>query len=110
MHLDATLQALSDPARRRVIELLRRHPERASAMADALGLSRPAMSKHLKVLRASGLVESVFDDADARARVYRLRPEPFTQLHAWLQDVEQLWTLQLASFATHATKRRGRRT
>jgi DNA-binding transcriptional ArsR family regulator len=108
--------ALSDRTRRGVIDLLRREPRRASDLADALGASRPAMSRHLRVLRASGLVETdgaaaIADDGDARERIYRLRPESFGELRAWLDQVEQFWTLQLASFKdhverTHAVKRR----
>ena len=109
MELDATLVALSDPARRGVIDLLRRSPRRAGDLADALGLSRPAMSKHLKVLRQSGLIEPAGDDADARARIYRLRPERFADLRAWLDDVERFWTLELAAFKAHAESRRRRR-
>lgn len=108
MNVDATLQALADPARRGVVDLLRRKPRRASDLADELGLARPAMSKHLKVLRASGMIEPVSDDADARAKIYRLRPEPFSGLRAWLEDVERFWARELAAFAAHAEKTRRR--
>lgn len=107
--LDGTLAALADPTRRGVIELLRAQPRRASEIADRLGLTRPAMSRHLRVLRTSGLVEPASDDADARARIYRLRPEPFSELRAWLEDVERFWTLELASFKAHAERTRRRR-
>jgi DNA-binding transcriptional ArsR family regulator len=111
--LDPVFAALSDRTRRGVIDLLRREPRRASDLADALGASRPAMSRHLRVLRASGLVETeqLATDDDARERIYRLRPDPFAELRVWLDQVEQFWTLQLASFKdhverTHAVKRR----
>jgi len=110
MDLGGTFDALSDATRRGVVDLLRKAPRRAGDLADALGLSRPAMSKHLKVLRTTGLIEPALDDADARAKIYRLRPEPFAQLRGWLEDVERLWTLELAAFKTHAEKTRGRRT
>ncbi|MBA3464082.1 MAG: winged helix-turn-helix transcriptional regulator [Deltaproteobacteria bacterium] len=109
MELGATFQALSDPARRGVIDLLRKQPRRAGDLADMLGLSRPSMSKHLRVLRTTGLIEPASDDADARAKIYRLRPEPFTQLREWLEDVERFWSLELASFKAHAEKTRGKR-
>ena len=70
--LDATLAALADPHRRGVVDLLRHQPRRAGDLADQLGMSRPAMSRHLKVLRRTGLIEPASDDADARARIYRL--------------------------------------
>ncbi len=108
MDLDATFEALSDPTRRGVVDVLRKHPTRAGDLADALGLSRPAMSKHLRVLRTSGLIEPASDDADARAKIYRLRPEPFSQLRDWLEDVERFWTRELAAFKAHAESTRGK--
>lgn len=109
MSLDGTLVALADPTRRGVIDLLRKKPRRASDLADALGQSRPAMSRHLKVLRTSGLVEPDGDEADARARIYRLRREPFSQLRGWLEDVDRFWSHQLTAFAEHAERTRSRR-
>ncbi len=104
--LDATLAALADPARRGVVELLRGGPRRAGDLADALGLTRPAMSRHLRVLRATGLVAPGEDAADARARVYALQAEPFSALRRWLDDIEALWTLELAAFKAHAERKR----
>lgn len=107
--LDDTLTALADPARRAVIDLLQRQPLCSSALADALALPRPAMSRHLRVLRRAGLVEEASPDRDARLRVYRLRREPFLALRDWLDDVERFWTEQLTAFKRHAeakTKRR----
>jgi len=101
--LDRTLAALADPTRRRVVDLLRRQPRRAGELADAFGMSPPAMSRHLRVLRASGLVEIEEEqiDQDARLRVYRLRPEPFVALQAWLDQVQAFWTEQLGAFKDH---------
>jgi DNA-binding transcriptional ArsR family regulator len=104
--LDDTFSALADPSRRGVVDLLRRSPHRAGDLADALGLTRPAMSRHLRVLRQSGLIEPASDDADARARIYRLRPERFSALRRWLDDVEAMWTLELAAFKAHAERKR----
>jgi len=105
VELDATLVALADPARRAVIELLQQEPRCSSALADALALSRPAMSRHLRVLRQAGLVEEAALTEDARVRVYRLRREPFAGLRVWLEDVEAFWTDQLESFKQHAEAR-----
>lgn len=110
--LDATFAALSDPTRRGVVELLRKQPRRASDLADALDASRPAMSRHLRVLRASGLVETTddeTDDADARERIYRLRKAPFDQLRDWLVETERFWAVQLDSFKAHVERTRGKR-
>jgi len=86
--LDKTLAALADPTRRKVVELLRKRPRRAGQLAESLSMSPPAMSRHLRHLRKSGLVEETSDDADARVRVYGLRPEPFAALRGWLKEVE----------------------
>jgi DNA-binding transcriptional ArsR family regulator len=107
-NLDRTFAALADGTRRGVVELLRARPRRASDLADALGASRPAMSRHLRVLRAAGLVETGAAD-DARERIYQLRPAPFDQLRHWLELVEQFWTAQLGAFAEHVARTRGKR-
>lgn len=107
--LDAMLAALADPHRRGVVDLLRHQPRRAGDLADQLGMSRPAMSRHLKVLRRTGLIEPASDEADARARVYRLLPEPFSALRRWLDDVERFWSHELDAFRAHAEATRGTR-
>jgi DNA-binding transcriptional ArsR family regulator len=84
LEIDSALAALADPTRRQVIERLRSGPCRAGELAASTGMSGPAMSRHLKVLRTSGLVEVEGVDADARLRMYRLRPERFVALAAWL--------------------------
>ncbi|HVO49388.1 MAG TPA: metalloregulator ArsR/SmtB family transcription factor [Thermoanaerobaculia bacterium] len=109
--LDRTLAALADPARRGAVDLLRVRQRRAGELAAALGLSAPAMSRHLRVLRETGLVEEAHgaDAGDARVRVYRLKPEPFDALRAWVADVERFWTLELAAFKRRAERARGRK-
>lgn len=102
------MTALADPARRAVIDLLQREPRCSSALADALELSRPAMSRHLRVLRQAGLVEEASQEDDARVRIYRLRREPFAGLRDWLDDVEGFWTDQLTAFKHHAESRHPR--
>ena len=99
--LDRTLAALADPERRRTVDLLREAPRRAGELAEALGLRAPAMSRHLRVLRESGLVEESHNGFDARVRIYRLRPAPIAQLRAWLELTEQLWSDELAAFKAH---------
>jgi DNA-binding transcriptional ArsR family regulator len=99
--LDTTLTALADPTRRQVVDLLRQAPRPAGELAASVAMSAPAMSRHLRVLRASGLVEVRSDDDDARLRVYRLRREPFTALQAWLDQVQAFWSEQLGAFKAH---------
>ncbi len=103
--LDATFQALADPTRRGVIELLRTEPRRAGELSSRLDTSRPAMSRHLRVLRENGLVDEAPSPEDARGRVYRLRREPFEALHDWIDEVEAFWTDQLDAFRVHAESR-----
>jgi DNA-binding transcriptional ArsR family regulator len=100
--LDRAFAALAEPTRRGVVDLLRGEPRRAGDLAQALEVSPPALSRHLRVLRQSGLVEETPLAEDARVRLYRLRPEPFAALRAWLDEVEAFWEGQLASFKAYA--------
>ena len=99
--LDRTLAALADPHRRGVVELLRQGPLKASEIASAMGLSPPAMSRHLRVLRQSGVVEESHPRFDARLRIYRLKPAPMRELRSWLEETERLWAEQLSAFKAH---------
>ena len=105
-NLDRTFAALADPTRRRVVDLLRKKPRRAGELASAFGMSPPAMSRHLRVLRKTSLVEEDSLEEDARVRVYRLRPEAFAELRGWLSEVEAFWGGQLAAFKAHAERTR----
>lgn len=100
--VDRTLAALADPTRRGVVYLLLQQPRRASEIADALSATRPAMSRHLRVLRRAGVVEEESLPEDARARVYRLRRQPFAELRDWLDEVEGFWNEQLQAFKHYA--------
>jgi len=102
--LDRTLAALADPHRRRVVDLLREQPLRAGDLAQAAQISFPAMSRHLKMLRQSGLVEEDRDEFDSRVRIYRLKAEAMDELKAWLTETDALWARQLASFKAHLQK------
>ena len=102
--LDRTLAALADPHRRRVIDLLRERPRRAGELAKKLKLAPPAMSRHLRVLRESGLVEETHPSFDARVRIYTLNARPMNELKTWLERTEQLWAEQLAAFKAHVER------
>jgi DNA-binding transcriptional ArsR family regulator len=113
--IDQTFTALADPTRRRVVELLQHGPRRASDIAEGAGMSRAAMSRHLKVLRASRIVDVELLDDDGRGRLYRLRPDQLVALSAWLDQVQAFWAEQLGAFKRHAESTRrpptgGRRT
>ncbi len=107
--LDRTLAALADPTRRGVIDLLHRGPRRAGELAEAFAMSPAAMSRHLRVLRTTGLVEEEHqgEDADARVRVYRLKPQRFRALRRWLDEVESFWAGELDAFKEYAERTRG---
>ena len=99
--LDRTLAALADPARRRVVELLRERPRRAGELAGELSVSPSVMSRHLKVLRHSDVVEEASPEFDARVRIYSLRSGATAGLRSWLDAVEHGWTEQLAALKAH---------
>jgi len=99
--VDQTLTALADPDRRRTIDLLRERPHAAGELARELALPAPAMSRHLRVLRQSGLVEETHPSFDARVRIYSLRLEPMAGLKAWLEETERLWAEQLGAFKAY---------
>jgi DNA-binding transcriptional ArsR family regulator len=93
--------ALADGTRRQVVQLLGRGPQRAGQLAAATGVSAPAMSRHLRVLLQAGLVADERIGTDARARVFRLRPQPVAALQAWLDQLQAHWDDQLRSFRAH---------
>ena len=97
----AVFEALADPTRRRVVELLGTRPARAGELAVAIGTAPPAMSKHLRHLLRVGLVADERDSDDARVRVFRLRPQPVAAIRAWLDQLQAHWDEQLRSFQQH---------
>jgi DNA-binding transcriptional ArsR family regulator len=107
--LDRAFAALADPTRRAAVELLRRGPRRAGELAEALGSSPAGLSRHLRVLRQSGLIAERELQADGRVRLLHLEREPFDALRGWVEDVETFWTGQLDSFKAHAERTRGKK-
>jgi len=83
-----TFAALADPCRYRIVELLRAGPRPVNAIGERLQLSQPQVSKHLRTLRAAGLVEV---EPRAQQRVYALRAQPLRQLHEWTRKYRELW-------------------
>ena len=95
------LQALADPTRVGVVQLLSTSPRRASDLARESGLSPPAMSKHLRALLQAGIVEDERPPEDARVRIFHLRPESVLALRGWLDQLQADWDEQLRSFKRH---------
>lgn len=99
MRVTTTLfEILAEPSRRRVLDLLREQEHTVGELVEALAMSQPAVSKHLRVLREAGLVEA---RVDAQRRVYRLRPEPLAEVDAWLQPYRRFWRDQLGALQRH---------
>jgi DNA-binding transcriptional ArsR family regulator len=86
MIMNTTFEALVDPTRRRILDLLRERPRLVGELVDLLEMSQPGISKHLRVLREAGLVHV---RQDAQRRWYELRMEPLTEVDAWLQPFRQ---------------------
>jgi DNA-binding transcriptional ArsR family regulator len=87
---ERALDALGDPTRRHIVQLLAEGPRSVGSLADDLPVTRPAVSQHLRILRDAELVDDV---AEGTRRVYRLIPTGLTQAHAYL---DRLWENSLA--------------
>jgi DNA-binding transcriptional ArsR family regulator len=83
-----TFEALADPTRRRILDLLRERPHLVGELVDLLEISQPLASKHLRVLREVGLVHV---RQDAQRRWYELRLEPLIEIDGWLESYRHLW-------------------
>jgi len=84
----ATLQALAEPHRFQIVELLREGPRPVGEMVHRLGLRQPQVSKHLRVLSDAGLVDV---RVDAQRRIYALRPAPLQELEIWIERYRRVW-------------------
>lgn len=91
-------EVLAEPRRRQILDLLRDDERAVSELVEALGLTQPAVSKHLRTLREAGLVAV---RSDAQRRLYRLRTEPLRELDGWLAPYRQLWERRLDALADH---------
>jgi len=89
---DAAFNALADPTRRAVLDLLRAGTRPAGEIARAFPVSRPAISKHLRILRHAHLVE---ERREGRHRLYQLNPEPLKAVDSWLDQYRSFWTASL---------------
>lgn len=98
MNLDAAFSALADPTRRRVLRLVGERPRAAGELAQSFPVSRPAVSKHLRVLREAGLVEV---ERAGRARIYRLRPNGIDEAKRWIEETGRFWDGALEAFRRH---------
>ena len=97
-NMATTFEVLAEPRRREILDLLRLGERPVGELVERLELSQPAVSKHLKVLRAAGLVEV---RQDAQRRWYRLRPQPLAEIDAWLAPYRQFWNTRLDALERH---------
>jgi DNA-binding transcriptional ArsR family regulator len=95
-------EALADPTRRHVVELLAERDRTAGELATAFTVSRPAVSRHLRVLREVGLVRW---RGDAQRRIYSLEPKPLDDVDAWLESVRTFWRDHLDELERHLERR-----
>ena len=93
-----TFELLAEPTRRRILDLLRERSRPVGELVEALGISQPGVSKHLRLLRDGGLVRA---RPDAQRRIYEVRPEPLTELDAWLEPYRALWGGRLDALERH---------
>lgn len=101
----ATFNALSEPNRLRIVELLRDGPLTVGEIADRIGLRQPQASKHLRVLLESGLVEV---QAAQNRRHYKLRLEPFRQLDEWLESYRGVWDERFTALESYLQRLRNK--
>jgi DNA-binding transcriptional ArsR family regulator len=94
---EATFSALADPTRRAVLDLLRKGIQPAGRIAEAFPVSRPAISKHLRLLRKAHLVE---ERREGRHRLYQLNPGPLKAVDSWLEQYRQFWQSSLVNLKT----------
>jgi DNA-binding transcriptional ArsR family regulator len=94
----SVFHAIADPTRRAILDRLRAGAKPVNEIAGRFDISRPAISKHLRVLHDARLVTEV---RDGRNRIYRLNPEPLRELDRWLDDYRRFWTLNLLNLKKH---------
>jgi DNA-binding transcriptional ArsR family regulator len=96
--MTAPFEVLAEPTRRRILDLLLQRPRLVGELTEALGMSQPGTSKHLRVLREAGLVRV---RPEAQRRWYELRPEPLADLDAWLMPYRRLWSERIDALERH---------
>jgi DNA-binding transcriptional ArsR family regulator len=94
----ATFDVLAEANRRQILDLLLAEDRSVGALVAAMGVSQPAMSKHLGVLRRAGLVEA---RVDGQRRIYRVRAEPLKAVDEWLRPYRALWASRLDALERH---------
>jgi DNA-binding transcriptional ArsR family regulator len=96
--MTSAFAVLAEPNRRQILDLLRERERPVGEIVDALAVSQPTVSKHLRALREAGVVDA---RVDAQRRIYRLRPGPLREIDAWLEPYRAMWERSLDTLERH---------
>ena len=96
--VESVFEVIAEPNRRAILNLLVSSEQSVGEIERELGMTQPTVSKHLRVLREAGFVEST---VDAQRRLYRLRPEPLQEVDAWLAPFRRFWSAHLDALERH---------
>jgi DNA-binding transcriptional ArsR family regulator len=96
--MESVFEVIAEPNRRAILSLLVSSQQSVGAIERQLRMPQPTVSKHLRVLRQAGFVEST---VDAQRRLYRLKPEPFEELDAWLDQFRRFWSAHVDALERH---------
>ena len=96
--MESAFAIIAEPSRRAILSLLASSERSVGDIEEKLNLPQPSVSKHLRVLREAGFVEST---VDAQRRVYRLRPEPLQEVDAWLAPFRRIWSAHVDALERH---------
>jgi DNA-binding transcriptional ArsR family regulator len=96
--MESAFEIIAESSRRAILSLLVSSQQSVGEIERQLRMSQPAVSKHLRVLRDAGFVEST---VDAQRRLYRLKPEPFREVDSWLAQFRQFWSVHLDALERH---------
>src|SRR5262245_40888681 len=96
--MEAVFEIIAEPNRRAILSLLASSERSVGDIEQELQVSQPTVSKHLRVLREAGFVEST---VDAQRRLYRLKPEPFQEFDAWLEQFRRFWSRHVDALERH---------
>ncbi len=96
--MESVFEIIAEPNRRAILSLLVSSQQSVGEIERQLRMSQPAVSKHLRVLRDAGFVEST---VDAQRRLYRLKPEPLREMDAWLAQFRRFWSAHVDALERH---------
>jgi DNA-binding transcriptional ArsR family regulator len=96
--VESAFEIIAEPNRRAILSLLLASEQSVGEIERQLRMTQPAVSKHLRVLRDAGFVEAT---VDAQRRLYRLKPEPFQRVDAWLEQFRRFWSAHLDALERH---------